>query len=173
MVEFREDTIVYPTMIDLSACLCGEIERSGLPTPCSCGPMIGSLVLDYCSTCMDGKCGGQAWVRLVQVFPSIDFPSPLLASQNCSAPLAFQLEIGIVRCKPTGTNSNLRGYTPPSLEQNVEALRLQTADVGAMRRAVLCCFADGDTDYILGSYQPLAGDADCLGGTFTVFVRET
>jgi hypothetical protein len=170
MAEFREDTSIYPRMIELSACLCTEIENSGLPTPCSCGPMVGGLVLDYCGTCKDGSCGGQAWVRLVQAFPSTDFPSQLLELRNCTAPLAFELEIGIVRCKPVGTSSGVRGFVPPSLEQNVSALRLQTADIAAMRRAVLCCFGETDTDYILGTYTPISPDGDCLGGVFNVYV---
>jgi hypothetical protein len=171
MAEFREDTIIYPSMISLVACLCAEITESGLPEPCSCGPMMGILTLDYCTACDDGKCGGQAWVRLIRAFPSIEFPVPMLDLQNCTAPLAYELEIGIVRCKPVGKASGVRGYTPPSLEQNVGALRLQAADIAAMRRAVLCCFGEGDTDYILGTYQPLPIDGDCLGGTFNIFVR--
>lgn len=167
---FREDTIIYPKMIELVACLCTEITASGLPEPCSCAPMIGSLVLDYCGTCNDGTCGGQAWVRLVQAFPSIDFPGPSLELRNCVSPLAFELEVGIVRCKPVGTSSGVRGYVPPTLEQNVAALRLQTADIAAMRRAVLCCFGENDTDYILGTYTPVTPDGDCLGGAFTVYV---
>jgi hypothetical protein len=172
-VPFREDTIIYPAMIALSACLCTEIEVSGLPEPCSCGPIIGELVLEYCGACADGKCGGQAWVRLVSVFPSVEFPAPLLATNNCAAPLAFQLEVGIVRCKPLGSTSGVRGFVPPNLEQTVEALRLQTADIAAMRRAVQCCFGNTDQDYILGQYQPVTPDGSCLGGAFTVYVRES
>jgi hypothetical protein len=171
MVEFREDTIIYPSMIKLVGCLCAEIAASGLPEPCSCAPMLGALVLDFCSACEDGKCGGQAWVRLIRAFPSTNFPVPLLDPQNCVAPLAYELEIGITRCKPLGKTSGVRGYTPPSMDQIVAALRLQTADIAVMRRAVLCCFGDDDFDYILGTYQPLPIDGDCLGGTFNLFVQ--
>lgn len=171
MAEFIEDAVVYPAIVRLSACLCLEIEASGLPVPCSCGPMIGSLVLDYCGSCEDGKCGGQAWVRLVNAFPSTAFPSPDQELSNCYSPLAFQLEVGIVRCKPVGKTSGVRGYTPPTMEQNVEALRLQMADMAAMRRAVACCFGEADQDYVLGTYENLSIDGDCLGGTFTLYAR--
>jgi hypothetical protein len=170
VAAFVEDTIIYPTMIALSACLCTEIEGSGLPEPCSCGPLIGDLVLDYCGECADGKCGGQAWVRLVDAFPSNDFPNPLAAIQNCNAPLAYTLEVGIVRCKPTGKASGVRGFVPPSMEQNVEALRLQLADMAAMRRAIQCCFGDTDVSYIMNAYTPSPVDGDCLGGAFSVIV---
>lgn len=171
MAEFREDTIVYPTIINLSACLCAEFEKSGLPEPCSCGPMVGELVIDYCTGCADGKCGGQAWVRLVSVFPSVNFPQPDQDLNNCASPLAYQLEVGVVRCKPTGTTSGVRGFTPPTLDQNVAALRLQTADIAAMRRAIQCCFDDSDLDYIIGQYNPVTPEGDCLGGAFTLWVR--
>lgn len=170
MPDFVEDQVIYPAIIALSACLCTEIANAGLPTPCSCGPMIGSLVLDYCGTC-EGKCNGQAWVRLVDAFPSVDFPAPNQSMNNCATPLAFQLEIGIVRCKPVGSASGVRGYTPPTLEQNVASLRLQTADIAAMRRAITCCFGSNDQDYVLGSYTPVQTEGDCLGGSFTLYVR--
>lgn len=171
MVEYREDTIVYPTMISLVGCLCNEFAESGLPQPCSCGPIVGELVLDYCTGCATGGCGGQAWVRLVQVFPSVDFPQPSQTLNACNVPLAYQLEVGVVRCKPLGTASGARGFTPPTLDQNVEALRLQTADIQAMLRAINCCFSSVDLDYIVGQYNPVSPEGDCLGGAFTVWVR--
>lgn len=172
MAEFREDVVIYPKMIELSACLCAEIANSGLPEPCSCGPIVGSLVLDYCGTCTDGGCGGQAWVRLVTAFPSMTFPSPLSDSMNCYAPLVYQIEVGIVRCKPVGKASSARGYAPPTLDQNVGALRLQTADIAAMRRAIQCCFGNADFNYIIGQYTPVSPDGDCLGGAFLVTAQE-
>jgi hypothetical protein len=171
MAAFREDDIIYPTIIQMVACLCTEIEDSGLPTPCSCGPVVGDLVLDYCGQCSEGKCGGQAWVRLVDSFPSNDFPSPNQTLNNCKVPLAYLLEVGIVRCKPVGTASGVRGYVPPSMDQQVGALRLQTADMAAIRRAISCCLDSDNLDYILGSYIPISAEADCLGGAFQVWVR--
>lgn len=168
--SFREDDFIYPTMIELSACLCGEIAASGLPEVCSCGPIVGTLVLDYCTNCQDKTCSGQAWVRLVDAFPSMDFPSPVQTPQNCNAPMAYTIEIGIVRCKPLGKNSQVRGYSPPTLEENVEALRLQLADVAALRRAIQCCFGNDDKAYVMGTYTSAPPDGDCLGGYFNVIV---
>jgi hypothetical protein len=132
--------------------------------------MVGALTLDYCSDCVDGKCGGQAWVRVADVFPSAEFPVPSQTISNCNVPLAFTLEVGIVRCKPMGENSQLRGYTPPTLEQNVGALRLQMADMAAIRRAIQCCFGEDDTTYIVGTYVSSPAGGDCLGGYFSVTV---
>jgi hypothetical protein len=170
-IAFTEDTIIYPTMISLTACLCTEIAQSGLPEPCACSPIVGELVLDYCSSCAEGNCGGQAWVRLVDAYPSLNFPVRQQAVSNCFAPLAFTLEVGIVRCKPMGSNSTVRGFTPPTVDQTVTALRLQLADMAAMRRAIQCCFGNSDDrSYIMGSYVPVTPEGDCLGGYFSVSV---
>jgi hypothetical protein len=54
----------------------------------------------------------------------------------------------------------------------VNALRIQTADMRAMRDAVTCCFAQGDLAYILRPYTPGTPDGDCLGGVFTLVVGQ-
>lgn len=169
-IPFREDSIVYPRMIKLLACLCEEITASGLPALCRCAVVPGpEAVMDMCGACENGKCGGQAWVRLVDANPSRTFPALDDTSQNCKSPLAFQLELGVARCLPTGTNSPVRGYEPPSVEQLLEATRLQMADMAAMRRAVMCCFGEDDATYLLTTYQPLSVTGDCGGGTWTVY----
>jgi hypothetical protein len=169
MVEFREDTVVWPKMLQLQACLCEQIEASGLPDVCECSIMVGALALDYCGS---GSCGGQAWVRLSTAFPSTDFPNPQLTAANCYVPLVFELEIGIVRGKPVGTASGMRGYQPPTVQQQVDSVRLQTADIAAILRAINCCFANGDFNYSIGNYNPVNPEADCVGGAFLVQIQE-
>jgi hypothetical protein len=172
-MALREDTLAYPTVISLSACLCLELEKSGGPALCYCGPIAGEVSLDYCGGGCDGTgCGGQAWVRLLDVFPSSVFPSVDSTLANCRSPFAFTIEVGVARCAPMG-ESGANGYVPPTMEQNVEAIRLQAADIAAMRRAVQCCFGEGDVDYILGQYtQSLVNGGGCIGGAFTVIVWE-
>jgi hypothetical protein len=170
----REDTIVYPTLIQLAACLCLEMEASGGPPLCYCGPIAGEVVMDYCGGgCAEAGCGGQAWVRFTDAFPSTTFPGADSTLSNCKAPLAATLEIGVARCMPMGEASGTNGYLPPTMQQNVDALRLQLADMAAMRRAVQCCFGQNDADYILGAYnQSMVNGGGCLGGTFNVLVWE-
>lgn len=170
-----EDTLVYPTAVAMAACLCAEIEASDLPTPCFCGILPGSSVtLDWCggNQCT-GSCGGQAWVRPGEVYPSSIFPQPDVTPGNCDSPLAFRLEVGIARCIPTGSNNPVAGFTPPSLAEQLEAARLQLADMAAIRRAIQCCLgADEDLDYVLESYTPLNPQGGCGGGSFTVVIRK-
>jgi len=158
-------------MIRLVACLGIAIEDRHLPEPCQIAPMIGELTLDFCGECSERGCG-QAWVRLISVYPSVDFPLADQTVNNCGTLWAATLEVGIVRCKPLGEANSVGGYSPPSVNQLVEALRIQTADMRAMQDAVQCCFATGDMPYFLTPYQPGAPDGDCLGGVFNVTIGQ-
>lgn len=171
-MALREDEFVYPMMVELIACLCNEIAAAELPVPCQCGLMPGpDAVLDYCGECDGSNCGGQAWVRLAGAYPSSLFPSIDEINATCQSPLAFQIEIGIARCISVGEATAIGGYTPPSLEEQIDAVRIQTADMSAMRRAISCCLTEKyeDLTYSLGAYTPLAGGG-CNGGSWFVTV---
>ncbi len=164
-----EDQAIYPTLIALAACLCEEMEKAGGPSLCYCGIIAGEPAMDFCGGGCDGNgCGGQAWVRLVDAFPSSTFPNPEATLANCWAPMAYNIEIGVARCAPMGENG-VNGYVPPTQEENIDAIRLQTADIAALRRAVQCCFGGSERDYILGTYSQLpVNGGGCVGGVFTV-----
>lgn len=178
MAEFREDLDIYPLMVELSACLCTELADSGLPPVCRCGLMPGtSPTLDFSGdvTCANGGCG-QAWVRLVNAFPSDDFPNPAVGiAQRCDIALAYELEVGISRCEDVGRTVGNK-YTPPTLAAQVNSVRQYTADMAAMRRAILCCFRGAhderdDLEIALGLYQPLDSSGGVGGGIWNVTVR--
>lgn len=177
MADFREDLEIYPLMVALAGCLCAELADSGLPTPCSCAVVPGPMaVLDACGGCKaTGKdvCGGQAWVRLERAYPSADFPGPDVQGATCNSPLAYVIEVGVARCVPVGKSNNITGYVPPSVDQYVQAVRLQTADMQAMKRAIQCCLREAadDRSFVLGSYAPITPSADCGGGlwNFTIW----
>lgn len=172
MIAFREDDFIYPLMIALTGCLCDEIEQSGLPEPCQCSVLPGGeAVLDYCGDCDSGGCGGQAWVRLAGAYPSRDFPALDEGVVPCDSPMAFLVEIGIARCISVGEANGIGGYTPPSVPEQVEAVRVQMADMSAIRRALTCCLTEKyeDLTFTLGQYVPIAGGG-CNGGTWNVTV---
>lgn len=177
MVDFREDFQIYPLMVQLAACLCSELEASGLPGTCSCAVVPGPMaVLDACGSCNSkgAKCGGQAWVRLDRAYPSANFPSPDSDGGTCVTPLAYIIEVGVARCQPAGKSNGVNGYTPPSVDEYINAVRTQTADMQAMKRAIQCCLSGefGDRSFALGSYTPITPSADCGGGVWTFTVWE-
>lgn len=173
-MPLREDTSIYPLLIELASCLCQQMEALGGPNLCYCGVVTGNTTMDFCGggNCAE-DCGGQAWVRLVDAFPSSVFPSADAVMINCNSPWAYSVEIGVARCAPVGEANGVNGYTRPTMEQEVAAMRLQTADLSAMRRAIQCCFGKTDREYLVGQYtQTEVNGGGCLGGTITLWVRE-
>lgn len=169
-VALVEDTLIYPRLVELAACLCTEIEASGLfhgEELCFCGLQFGDLVpIDLLEKKSVGA--GVAWVRMAQAFPSTSFPNPDEGSGTCATLLAYEVEVAIARCVPILD----RNGKPPSVAQSLEAARLQLADMAAMRRAVACCFGGGDIDYTLMQYQPIPVSGGVGGGFWTVFARQ-
>lgn len=160
MAEYTEDTAVWPAMVSLSQCLCEEMEKAGLTAKCYCGMLPGQQVAwEYPD--------GQAWVRLVGAFPSTQFPNQVSrVVGSCYAPLAISLEVGILRCAPLPKRAG-ETITPA---QQFEAVRLQTADMAVMRRAIQCCFKGSDV--LLGNYSPLGPNGGMVGGTWQVYIGE-
>jgi hypothetical protein len=177
LIAFREDFEIYPLMVDLAACLCTELEASGLPGTCSCAVVPGPMaVLEACGACKStgAACGGQAWVRLDRAFPSSTFPTPDVEGATCVSPMAYIVEVGVARCVPVGKANSITGYVPPTVQQYTDSVRLQTADMQAMKRAIQCCLRTGensDRSFVLGTYTPITPSADCGGGvwTFTIW----
>lgn len=171
----REDTDVFPLLEELLDCVCREIVASDLPPVCRCELMPGTqVVLDFQGSC--GEACGQAWVRLVAIGAGAAFPdigTPELA--RCGTTLAAAIEVGISRCEPSGETLGQR-YTPPTAKDQHDAVRLYMADMAAMRRAVVCCFAEKYEDVVdvaMGVYSPLDSAGGAGGGAWQVFLRRT
>lgn len=115
----------------------------------------------------DECCTGLAWVRLVNTYPSTEFPDQDVTFSRCPPPQwAVVLEMGIARCAPTADATDI-----PSCEEWTAATAAQLADRAAMIRAV-CCLEQVDTDRMVlrGLYTPQAVEGGCLSGTLQVTV---
>lgn len=166
--EVREDTLIYPLLTNLTECLCSQLIASGLEATCRCVlvPGVGPA-LDFCDAGCDGGCPGEAWVRLVRAFPATNFPAQDAAA-TCFTLLAFEVEVGVARCLPTGDS---RG-NPPDAQEMFNTARLQLADMAAMQRAIQCCFGGVERDYVLGAFEPTLASGGCLVSTWSLFVRQ-
>ena len=167
-VAVREDVLIYPLLTQLTACLCEELEKSGLAAACRCllVPGVGPS-LDFCQEGCDGGCPGEAWVRLLRAFPSQNFPAQDAAA-SCVTLLGFEVEVGVGRCLPTGDDNG----NPPDDQEVFQTARLQLADMAAMRRAIICCFGDTDREYVMGNFEPSLGAGGCLISTWGLVVRQ-
>lgn len=174
MATFQEDPVVWPTMVKLVACIESVLADRGLPKLCRATVVPGpQAVIESCNGNCSGECGGQAWVRLTGEFPYTSFPTQDTTAARCGTNRAFVLEVGIARCLPTGKSNAIAGFTPPSVQELVDATRLQMADKVAMTVAIECCMAESDEfdlDYVLGQYQPMQIPGDCGGGVWTVTI---
>jgi len=153
---------VWALLTSLRECLCNEIEASGRKV-CFCAIVPGQqAIFEYAQ-------GGQAWVRLANVFPSNDFPAPAGTEAKCYSPMAWQIEVGIARCVPVVNGQQ----SPPTAEQQTYAAEVQAADMELMRRAIACCVAsDDDYSYLLGQYTPLGPVGDIVSGSWTLLVQK-
>lgn len=173
----RNDTVVWPVLMELHQCLCDEIVAAELPGVCYCDLLPGeNVAMEYCGpSCEDMDCGnGQAWVRLVESYPSTNFPNPIdftaQAAVGCDAPLAVTVEMGVARCAPVVSEDRPSSGESPTAGQWRETAQLQFADMSAMRRAVQCCMDEKRAvkKYTLGTYEPFGPEGGCVGGTWTV-----
>lgn len=166
-MPIREEAHLLPVITALSACLCGELEAAGF-TMCFCGLMPGGEVpLDFCGDGCDTEgCGGQAWVRVVSVFASTNFPNPADAA-TCATSRAAILEVGHAMCAPQPDNDG----TPPSVAEQYDAVFRQMASMDAMWKAIACCFPSQDRDYMLGEYAAIPAGGGCLAAVWTVTVE--
>jgi hypothetical protein len=162
-----EDVLVYPAMIRLEACLEAELTKAGIPAGCMATLVPGDQSYLAAGECDDGTCGS-AWVRLVRAFPSRDFPGQDTTQATCATRLAFELEVGVLRCVDTIQQDG----TGPDAATQLATTRMQLADMAAMHRAIKCCFAGRDTDYVLGAYQPTPFMGGVGGGTWTVTIPQ-
>lgn len=161
--EIRLDRAIWPVVEAMSVCLCTTLDEAGLGDLCYCGPFPGQQAYDQ----MGEGTLGQAWVRVVRIFPSITFPTiEQTPRRSCGAELAVELELSVMRCAPMPTDS---GRVPPTMSEQWDATRLQMADMAAMQRAVQCCYTDSDL-VMLGNYTPSGPAGGVVGGAWQVFV---
>lgn len=159
----KDDTVIWPSLLELAGCLEGEYADEDF---CFIGIIHGQQApWDYGDK-------GMAWVRLTNAYPSTDFPAPDDGA-GCGALLAFEIEIGVLRCAPMPNSVNGK---LPGVQEHEDAAREAVGDLRAIRRAIQCCFGSHGQqrfrDMILGDYQPLGPMGGVTGGTWTLTVSE-
>lgn len=161
-----DDDLALPVLDAIRDCLCAELVASPGGETCFCGlwPAL-TVTPDFCS-CKGGVGGcGQAWVRLVRIYPFQAYPQQALDAR-CKAGLAAVVELGVLRCIPTlGA-----GGAAPDAAAQAQAVVVQMGDWQAMRRTLECCEALARRDVVLGNYDP-RGQGGCGGGTLTATIR--
>jgi hypothetical protein len=163
------DPAVWPMLVKALACLSAAADEVEAP-PLYRSIRTGDSIQASISQTQDECCQGLAWVRPVQISPTNNFPTPESAWQNCPpGELAVEVELGMLRCAPTmgpGSETDLNVVTP---EQWAVTTSRVLADAAAMRRAACCLIEQGYAVFV-GSWSPVATEANCAGGTMRITV---
>lgn len=167
------DTLILPAAERLLDCL-----ETALPTqmvsakiPAHISFRPGEIVSADASVYDDLCCEGLAWVRIADIFStSVDFPAPdtSVLVTGCG-PMAWGvvLEMGIMRCAPTGDINTI----PTSSEWN-ELQQDVMNDAAAMRHAMCCFIAAYDPSSVaIGSWEPLPTSGGCAGGLWKISLQ--
>lgn len=156
------DTMIWPVIQELVGCLCAEVNADG--ELCYCGPLVGSdIPFNFTTDCSEGV----AYVRLDSTFPStVAFPQADQTPRETWR-LAFNLVVGVLR--PAYPVDNQGNVDPDEFRASGA---LMAADMAAMYRAIVCCFAEQFPDalYVLGSYVPIPLEGEVVGGEWQLTV---
>lgn len=121
---------------------------------------------DSCEKGRDGS-DGQLWVA--HLGSTSGWPAPTGEPTVCSAPFTEHIEIGIVRCAQGKLSDK---GTPPRAEDVTADADQQEDDRLAVRNAILCCSGIGNRDMIIESWEPIDPQGGCVGGIWTLYVRD-
>lgn len=164
------ENTVTPLAADLLVCLSEAVQALGEFKPRNISLRPGNQAVIDVATRRDECCEGLAWVRVASIAPSStnNWPSPDVIPQGgCGVTrLAIVLEMGIVRCAPTKPANQL-----VSNEEWNALSELLLDDYAAMYRAY-CCYAEQHQydRILLGQWNPLGVDGNCIGGTMNLTV---
>lgn len=120
---------------------------------------------------LDECCAGLAYVKITSIYPSdVEFPSPRTDSPVTGCGITawgVELEMGVLRCAPTGTQ--MKG--PTCTEWTTIAG--QVADDARAMRMALCDFIDhyDPNTLAVGSWGPIDPQGGCTGGVQSVTVQ--
>lgn len=129
---------------------------------------IGEEIAQDMSQYNDLCCEGLAYVKIVNTYPSDNFPEPNDTYIPCGAnQWAVDLELGVLRCAPVGDIE----YVPTDAEWTATAEQV-AHDQAALRQAV-ACFRDAlepGTPWIPRNGAPISPQGGCTGCTQVVTV---
>lgn len=148
-------------LVKLSQCLCEQYDDDKV---CFCGVFFGQQV-----TTEYVHCGLQAWVRLVESYPSTEFPIRDADPAHFNAPMADTIEVGVVRPTILGEAREL-----PSQDDWLALMLDCLADREKMLRAIRCCLdtpADPVSHTITG-YTPMGPQGGVIGGIWSITIAE-
>jgi hypothetical protein len=168
MTTPQVDPVAQPVLDAVLLCLEQEIAKVPNPPAVTCmrpGDRVDLLIAQGRDEC----CEGLAWVRLVSVFPSNQFPTQDEGYVKCVLGWGVRMEIGVARCAPVGDENQL-----PSCDDWTAVVNDTTADGAALRRVPMRLRTLEDFRhrmYVLGGWESMTTEGGCVGGALLLTVQ--
>lgn len=158
------DAGVYKIAHDFLDCLVTNLTNTRAGAPCVALVHPGEMAPMYgwCK-CDDGE--GMAWVRVVNIFPTVTFPAPAntVVRPNTITQFGVVLELGRDLCYRTPQDNSMPA--PAVLDS---ATRDVMDDAAAMRKTAWCCLPS--VPRVPGMWLPRGPAGAIHGGTMQVTV---
>jgi hypothetical protein len=151
-------------------------EAGDVPAPCAWGVFAGTAAaIDRGADCgrddQGRECRGIAWVRLVNVYPSIAFPEPYPQSYRSDLSYAVVIEVGTARPAAKVREIDGEQYLP-TMDEETTVSALAVTDLAIVRHALVTQYAgDGDIGLVLGAVTPFGPEGDVVGATTLATVQ--
>lgn len=145
-----------------------------LVAPCAVMVVSGSAAALDRGLDEENGCCGQLWARLVNSYPSVNFPEQDGAPHRDHLSWAVVIEVGLVRPAPIVTEVNGQ-VVVPSAAQEQDAAAVALVDAAVIREALLNRYpeaiGDEDVAVILGAFDPIGPDGGVVGGAITATIQ--
>jgi hypothetical protein len=139
-------------LLAIQECWCDLLAESLGGAPADCCLIVGEPSVPEC-------CGGYAWVRLVNAYPSVEFPSLDTEPRRCPLNLwAAVVEIGITRCAPKACDQ----LGNVCCESELEATLVMLDDFRLLRSLLGCCVPIPSDGIIPGTWNVQGPEGGCL-----------
>lgn len=133
----------------------------------------GNAPFDSCeetTQVIDGElvtASGQLWVG--HITDAAGWPAQTTNPITCATPFAVTIELGIVRCAKGKLQDVDLLPDPDLITQDAQQ---QEEDRVALKNAILCCWGISGRDMLPPIWEPIEPRGGCVGGTWTVVVRD-
>ncbi|MGI5151376.1 hypothetical protein ACQEVC_34270 [Plantactinospora sp. CA-294935] len=162
------DEVAWPVAVALRTAVADELAAALGGKPATTAVVPGrDVAIDDC-------CNGQAWVRIVRVFPTDpgEFPQGRTTSvtEGCDqgAFWAVELGVGTARCAPSQDDFG----NPPTAPDQERAAMVLADDAGRIRRAVMRRLPETATveEVFVGEQTSVGPSGGCVGQELLVTV---
>jgi hypothetical protein len=162
------DQVAWPIAVGLRAAIRDALHDAVGGAPASCAVVPGrDVAIDDC-------CAGQAWVRIVRVYPATvaEFPNPRTTpvGTGCDDGVFWAVELGAgtARCAPSADDYG----NPPGDDLQEAAARALADDAARIRRTVLVDLraADAVEDVFVAEQSSVGPSGGCVGQELLVTV---